>query len=108
MSYESFKNKETWLLNVWGYLDEIANVWIENDQIHGAHVTEISAEYCKDSFIMMIDETLSKIPNGIVSDFVQDAISIIDWREVAEHVKDTVREHDSMVSNIISDHDNDS
>ena len=108
MSYESFKNKETWLLNVWGYIDEIANVWIENDQIHGAHVTEISAEYCKDSFIMMIDETLSKIPNGIVSDFVQDAISIIDWREVAETVKDVVREHDSMVNNIISDHDNDS
>lgn len=94
MSYQSFKNKETWLLNVWGYIDEIANVWIENDQIHGAHVTEISSEYCKDSFIMMIDETLSKIPNGIVSDFVQDAISIIDWREVAETVKDTVREYD--------------
>lgn len=108
MSYESFKNKETWLLNVWGYLDEIANVWIENDQPHGAHVTEISAEYCKDSFIMMIDDTISKIPNGIVSDFIQDAISIIDWREVAETVKDIVREHDSMVNNIISDHNNDS
>lgn len=92
MSYESFKNKETWLLNVWGYLDEIANVWIENDQIHGANVTDISPEYCKDSFIMMIDETISQIPNGIVSDFVQDAISIIDWREVCDHVKDIVRE----------------
>ena len=41
---------------------------------------------------MMIDETLNKIPNGIVSDFVEDAISIIDWREVCDHVKDIVRE----------------
>jgi hypothetical protein len=62
MSYESFKNKETWLLNVWGYLDEIANVWMENEQAHEAKVMEISPEYCKDSFVMMIDETLNKIP----------------------------------------------
>ena len=41
MSYESFKNKETWLLNVWGYLDEIANVWMENEQVHEAKVMEI-------------------------------------------------------------------
>lgn len=108
MSYESFKNKETWLLNVWGYLDEIANVWIENDQIHGANVTDISPEYCKESFIMCIHDTLKKVPNGIVSDFIQNSLDIIDWREVADTVKDTVREHDSMVGNIISDHNNDS
>lgn len=92
MSYESFKNKETWLLNVWGFIDEIANVWVENDQVHGADVTEISADYCKESFIMCIDDTLRKVPNGIVTDFIQHSLDIIDWREVAQHVKDIVRE----------------
>ena len=92
MSYESFKNKETWLLNVWGYIDEIANVWMENDQIHGADVTEITADYCKESFIMCVDDILRKVPNGIVTDFIQHSLDIIDWREVAEHVKDIVRE----------------
>lgn len=92
MSYESFKNKETWLLNVWGFIDEIANVWMENDQVHGADVTEISADYCKESFIMCIDDTLRKVPNGIVTDFIQHSLDIIDWREVAQHVKDIVRE----------------
>jgi hypothetical protein len=93
MSYESFKNKETWLLNVWGYIDEIANEWIESDQPNGAHVSEISADYCKESFIDMVRDTLKKVPNGIISDFIEDALSTIDWREVAETVKDTVREH---------------
>lgn len=92
MSYESFKNKETWLLNVWGYLDEIANEWMEGNQPEGAHVSDISADHCKEAFIDMVRDTLKKIPNGIISDFIEDALSTIDWREVAEHVKDIVRE----------------
>lgn len=92
MSYQSFKNKETWLLNVWNYIDEIASVWTENEKANGACVTDISAEYCKDSFEMMVEDTLDKVPNGIISDFIQDSISVIDWREVAECVKDIIRE----------------
>ena len=86
MSYESFKNKETWLLNVWGYLDEIANEWIETEKPTGAKPMSISADYCLESFTWMVDHTLKKLPNGI---------STIDWREVAESVKDIVIEQEN-------------
>jgi len=95
MSYESFKNKETWLLNVWGYIDEIANEWIETEKPTGAKPMSISADYCLESFTWMVEHTLKKLPNGIIADFVNDSISTIDWREVAESVKDIVREQEN-------------
>jgi len=92
MSYESFKNKETWLLNVWGYIDEIANTWIETERPNGASVSDITSEYCRETFEQFIEDTCNKLPVGIVQDFVNDSISTIDWYEVTNHVKDTIRE----------------
>ena len=92
MSYESFKNKETWLLNVWGYLEEIANTWIESQAQMGASVSDLTSEYCRDTFEEYIEEEYNNLPTGIVKDFVNDALATIDWNEVTRHVKDIIRE----------------
>ena len=76
MSYESFRNKQTWLLNVWGYIDEIASVWEDTDGEHNANVTDITTNYCRDVFDMLTESTYETIPN-----------------EVLTHVKDTIIEN---------------
>jgi len=93
MSYESFKNKETWLINVWGYVDEIANVWIENETPNGASFIDITPEYCRDAFEMLTDDMYNRLGDtGILKDFIDDSISSVDWREIHEHVIDIVRD----------------
>jgi hypothetical protein len=92
MSYESFRNKETWLLNVWGYIDEIANVWQETEGTNDARIIDITPQYCQDVFDMLIESTYEIIPNGVLKDFIDHSLQSIDWNEVLTHVKDTITE----------------
>mgnify|MGYP003640894189 CR=1 FL=1 len=92
MSYNPFKNRETWLLAEWGYADEIANVWITNEHPHGAVPSSISEDYCRDSFMMCMEETYSTLPHGIIKEYVDAALAKINWHEVLIKVKDTISE----------------
>jgi len=92
MSYESFRNKETWLLNVWGYIDEIASVWQETEAVNDAMTINITPQYCQDVFDMLIESTYETIPNGVLKDFIDHSLQSIDWNEVLTHVKDTITE----------------
>lgn len=93
MSYESFRNKQTWLLNVWGYIDEIASVWEDTEGEHNANVTDITPMYCQETFDMLTESTYEAIPNGVLKDFIDHSLRAIDWNEVLMHVKDTIIEN---------------
>ena len=75
MAYNGWKNKETWLVNLW--LGDMFSA----DQEHG---TEITADYIE----QVVDECVSMcIPdaNGFITDLFNCALCEIDYHELAEH-----------------------
>lgn len=90
MSYESFRNRETWLVNVWGYVDALADVYIENED--PKDVTGATPQWCRDSFDMMVEDTYNTLTNGVLKDFVDGCLQCIDWHELSFHVKEAIKE----------------
>ena len=90
MSYESFRNRETWLVNVWGFVDGLAETYIDTE--NPKDLTGASPQWSRDCFDMMVEDTYSKLPNGILKDFVDGCLQTIDWHELSITVKDTIKE----------------
>ena len=76
MTYNGWKNKETWLVNLW--IGDLLN----EDQEEGI---EITADYIE----QVVDETASAltavITNGLMTDLLNCALCEIDYHELAEH-----------------------
>ena len=89
MSYESFRNRETWLVNVWGYVEGLAELYMENEDPE--NVTGATPQWCRDCFDMLVEDTYKTLPNGILKDFVDGCLQTIDWHELSGHVKDEIR-----------------
>ena len=64
MSYESFRNRETWLVNVWGYVEGLAELYMENEDPE--NVTGATPQWCRDCFDMLVEDTYKTLPNGIL------------------------------------------
>ena len=84
--YNGWTNKETWLVNVW-YMDHMPEYFAEVDQYHvEANELEEAVTYiCEES------EALSSLPVGLLSDFIRDSFSVVDWRSLAEHLNDNLK-----------------
>ena len=89
MSYESFRNRETWLVAVWGYVEGLAELYMENED--PANPTGATPQWCRDCFDMLVEDTYKTLPNGILKDFVDGCLQTIDWHELSGHVKDEIR-----------------
>ena len=96
-TYNGWANYETWLANLWldqaGYAtEEISNVclgfmgsWEDKSDI-----TWRLAEHIKEMMAQCIDE--EGINNGFVSDLVSAAFQEIDFREIAGHYYDEMKD----------------
>jgi hypothetical protein len=84
--YNGWTNKETGLVNVW-YMDEMPTYFAECEQYHvEANELEEAVTYiCEES------EALSSLPVGLLSDFIRDSFSVVDWHSLAEHLNDTLK-----------------
>jgi hypothetical protein len=80
MSYNGWKNKETWLVNLW------LGDWLTCEQEEGQ---EISAEYIESMVQDMLDN--AKL-DGFLSDMMNCAIGEIDWHEIASHYQNEEQE----------------
>ena len=74
--YNGWKNKETWLVNLW--LGDVFTM----DQEDGIDVT---AEYIEDQVQMQIEN--SGGVDGFIADLLNCSLGEIDYREIAEHYK---------------------
>tara|TARA_R110000765_G_scaffold2524_1_gene7818 strand:+ start:294 stop:689 length:396 start_codon:yes stop_codon:yes gene_type:complete len=79
--YNGWTNKETWLVNVW-YMDSMPEYFAEMEQYHvEANELEEAVTYiCEES------EALSSLPVGLLSDFIRDCWSVVDWHSLADHL----------------------
>ena len=80
-------NKETWLVNIW-YMDSIPEYFADMDQFHVdpnelAESVQYIAEEC---------EALSKLPAGLLSDFINTCWTEVNWYELSEALNATLAE----------------
>jgi hypothetical protein len=74
-------NKETWLVNLW-YMDEMPAYFAEMGQyeVDAIELREAVEYICEEG------EALSSLPVGLLSDFIRDAWSVVNWHELAAHL----------------------
>ena len=86
-TYNGWKNKETWLVNIW-YMDSMPDYFASDERYHVSPnglkevVTYMTAEY----------ESLTSLPAGLLSDFINTCWDEVDWRSLADHLNDTLKE----------------
>lgn len=87
MEYNGWTNKETWLVNIW-YMDMMPEYFASMDQYEVDHseLEDAVTHICEEC------EALSSLPVGLLSDFIRDAWSEVNWRELAEHLNHALAE----------------
>lgn len=87
MAYNGWTNKETWLVNLW-YLDGMPDYFAETGQF------ETDPRELEETirFIAEESESLSQLPSGLLSDFISDAWSEVNWFELSESLNATLSE----------------
>ncbi len=90
MAYNGWTNKETWLVNLW-YLDGVPDYFSETGQY------EVEPYELEETvrFITEESEALSQLPSGLLSDFINDAWSEVNWLELSESLNATLSEMSS-------------
>ena len=85
MECNGWKNRETWLVNVW-YMDDMPNYFADMDQFHvEANELQESVQYIAEEC-----EALSQLKPGLLSDFINGCWADVDWHALAEHLNDTL------------------
>ena len=84
--YNGWTNKETWLVNVW-YMDHMPEYFAEMEQYHVEpnELEEAVTYICEES------EALSSLPVGLLSDFIRDSWSVVDWHSLADHLNTNLK-----------------
>ena len=87
MEYNGWKNKETWLVNVW-YMDSMPEYFAEMDQYH------VSQDELEDTvkYIAEECEALSRLPAGLLFDFITNSWYEVDWATLAGRLNDTLKD----------------
>ena len=76
MAYNGWKNKETWLVNLW--LSDLLGMYEEE----GVPVTEDNIEELVEN---IIETELHNMENGFIRDLLNCSLGEIDYRELAKH-----------------------
>ena len=86
-NYNGWKNKETWLVKVW-WMDEMPEYFTTVDQYH------VEPDDLEESVRSVVDEceALSQLPAGLLSDFISTCWAEVDWRGLADHLNDTLKD----------------
>lgn len=77
-SYNGWTNYETWLVSVWGFVDDFQQIAEDDD------MRQVTAQWCEDLFEEYVGGDIPR--DGIVSDMVRTSISRIDWYDIADHI----------------------
>ena len=86
-TYNGWKNKDTWLVNIW-YMDSMPDYFADSEQFHvEANELEEAVKYISEEC-----EALSQLPAGLLSDFISDCWSVVDWHSLAEHLNDNLKD----------------
>lgn len=78
MAYNGWKNKETWLVNVW--LGDILALYEDE----GVEVNEENIEELVDN---ILETELNGMESGFIRDLLNCSLGEIDYRELASHYK---------------------
>jgi len=91
MSFNGWTNKETWLVNLW-YMDSMPEYYADAEQYHVE--PEELAEVVQ--YIAEEGEALSQLPAGLLSDFISDSWSEVNWHELVEHLNEDLAERKAL------------
>lgn len=72
MKFNGWNNKETWLVNLW--LGDMLQCDLEDG-------IEITPDYIES----LVDEMVTNIDNGLISDLLTCTLGLIDYYEIAKH-----------------------
>lgn len=87
MEYNGWKNKETWLVNVW-YMGEMPQYFADADEYHvEAGELEEAVRYIAEEC-----EALSQLRAGLLSDFINTCWAEVDWHALADSLNDDLKE----------------
>lgn len=101
--YNGYLNWETWLVALWINNDEGSqDFWIEqaHEALNDAQETKYFTK--EEEAVFLLSDTLKdyfedspEIPmsSGFYYDLMMGALSVVDWREVAETILDTAKEN---------------
>ena len=87
MEYNGWKNKETWLVNIW-YMDSMPDYFVDMGEYH------VEANELQEAVTNIVEEceALSQLPAGLLSDFINTCWSMVDWYSLVEHLNDSLKE----------------
>lgn len=80
LGYSGWANYETYLVSEHEYIEEFVDIYYDQK----ARPDEVDEGDLHDYFLDMVDMPSS----GIIAEIVSNSVSRIDWREIAEHVKE--------------------
>ena len=82
LGYNGWANYETWTVGLWGFVDAMAESAIDQGEL------QVDASWCQDYLEDLIGDDAPR--DGILSDWVNASLGEVDFREIAEHVNDTI------------------
>jgi hypothetical protein len=77
-----YRNYETWTLSIWDWFEPMAESAIDQGEL------QVDASWCEDWLYDALD--MNSNPDGIKGDWLNASFGEIDFRQVAEHVNDTI------------------
>ena len=94
MTYNGWTNYETWLTNL--YFDDFTDVFNELtedgvfDDMDNVEIRTYVADYIEEYINEYIDSNNSK--DTFITDMMGSFLSDVDWREIADHYVDDIKE----------------
>lgn len=85
--YNGWENKETWLVGVW-YMDSMPDYFADMDEYY---VEPYELRETVEG-IALECEAMSRLECGLLSDFISDAFSVVDWDSLAEYLNEELAE----------------
>lgn len=90
-TYNGWKNKETWLVNIW-YMDHMPEYFAEMEQ-YDVEPNELEEAV---QYIAEESEALSQLRAGLLSDFISTCWGEVDWHSLADNLNETLKEMEEV------------
>ena len=87
--YNGWTNYETWLVGLW-YSDSYNEYFLEQFR-EGDLLQHVNADEIRDYVESALDADTHAPENGLMTDLVNNAMSQVNWRELAEHVEELLQ-----------------